>query len=167
MSAAIPADVRAALAVPGAIDRVRAFLAPPASGPVTSPDHARAHLAPLSCGDVETLSILILDRRAHVLSARVLAVGGPAHCIVDVSVIARAVLTHARGAACIIAHNHPAGDATPSRQDYDVTRRVSKALSLLGLTLHDHLTLTDAGAYVSIRERDPGAFEPTASPWLT
>lgn len=42
-------------------------------------------------------------------------------------------------AAVIVAHNHPSGDPTPSREDHDVTRRLAKAGEVLGITLLDHV----------------------------
>ncbi len=36
-------------------------------------------------------------------------------------------------------HNHPSGDPTPSRADIEMTREIAKALSPLGVQLHDHV----------------------------
>jgi DNA repair protein RadC len=38
-------------------------------------------------------------------------------------------------------HNHPSGDTTPSRADIDMTRIVAKALSAVGIALHDHVVI--------------------------
>lgn len=42
-------------------------------------------------------------------------------------------------------HNHPSGDATPSRADIEMTRKVKDALSAVGITLHDHLIVSRGG----------------------
>jgi len=55
-------------------------------------------------------------------------------------------------AALIVAHNHPSGDPTPSREDLEVTARLAEAGRLLGITLIDHVILGDPG-YVSLRDR--------------
>lgn len=39
----------------------------------------------------------------------------------------------------VLLHNHPSGDATPSRNDIEVTRRIAQAGSLLGINLIDHI----------------------------
>jgi DNA repair protein RadC len=38
-------------------------------------------------------------------------------------------------------HNHPSGDATPSRADIEMTRDIARALSPLGVTVHDHIII--------------------------
>ena len=43
--------------------------------------------------------------------------------------------------AIIMVHNHPSGDTTPSRADIDMTRIVAKALSAVGIALHDHVVI--------------------------
>ena len=43
--------------------------------------------------------------------------------------------------ALIMVHNHPSGDTTPSKADIDMTRAVQKALSAVGIALHDHVVL--------------------------
>ena len=42
-------------------------------------------------------------------------------------------------AGIVIAHNHPSGDARPSRRDIEATRELAQTGARLGITLHDHL----------------------------
>lgn len=53
----------------------------------------------------------------------------------------------------VLLHNHPSGDATPSRNDIEVTRRIAQAGSLLGINLIDHIVIGD-NAYTSLREKE-------------
>jgi len=53
--------------------------------------------------------------------------------------------------AVILVHNHPSGDATPSREDHQVTQRLTEVGKLLGITVLDHIVVASEGA-VSIRE---------------
>ncbi|MCA9135696.1 MAG: DNA repair protein RadC [Planctomycetales bacterium] len=53
--------------------------------------------------------------------------------------------------AVILVHNHPSGDATPSREDHQVTDRLTEAGKLLGITVLDHIVVASQGS-VSIRE---------------
>jgi DNA repair protein RadC len=55
-------------------------------------------------------------------------------------------------AAIVVAHNHPSGDPTPSREDVEVTRRLLEVSLLIGIELLDHVVIGDPG-YVSLRER--------------
>ena len=49
-----------------------------------------------------------------------------------------------------MAHNHPSGDATPSRDDLAFTRRLARTLDAVGATLVDHL-IVSADATTSLR----------------
>jgi DNA repair protein RadC len=53
--------------------------------------------------------------------------------------------------AVILVHNHPSGDASPSREDHQVTDRLTEAGKLIGITVLDHIVVASEGA-VSIRE---------------
>lgn len=49
----------------------------------------------------------------------------------------------------ILIHNHPSGDATPSKQDIDFTNLLYDATNLLGIQLLDHLVIGNK-TYTSI-----------------
>ncbi len=51
----------------------------------------------------------------------------------------------------ILVHNHPSGDPTPSQDDFNLTRRVKEAGSLIGIHLMDHVVIGD-NAYCSFRK---------------
>jgi DNA repair protein RadC len=54
----------------------------------------------------------------------------------------------------IVAHNHPSGDPTPSKEDVDLTRQLTAGAHLLGLKLHDHLVVgSGSDAIVSLAAR--------------
>ena len=56
-----------------------------------------------------------------------------------------------RGAAAVIvAHNHPSGDPTPSRQDIDVTMRLLEASKIIGIKLMDHVIVGN-GRFTSMK----------------
>lgn len=66
-----------------------------------------------------------------------------------------------KAASLIFAHNHPSGDAEPSRADLDITRRLVLACRLVDISVHDHLIMgsgryfsfADSG-HISMYERD-------------
>ncbi len=47
--------------------------------------------------------------------------------------------------AIILAHNHPSGDPSPSREDVEMTRQIATAASALNIALHDHLVIGRKG----------------------
>jgi len=51
----------------------------------------------------------------------------------------------------VLAHNHPSGLATPSQEDLFLTRYIQDSLKPLGITLYDHVILTDDDM-VSLRD---------------
>ena len=53
--------------------------------------------------------------------------------------------------AVVLAHNHPSGVATPSQEDIFLTHYVQQSLQPLGITLYDHVILTDDDM-VSLRD---------------
>ena len=57
----------------------------------------------------------------------------------------RALLTNAR--AVILAHNHPAGSTNPSKADMDVTWKVRDVLTMLGISLLDHIIVAHDKTY--------------------
>jgi DNA repair protein RadC len=44
-----------------------------------------------------------------------------------------------------MAHNHPTGDPSPSRDDIALTREVRTALKTVGVSLHDHIIIGRKG----------------------
>jgi DNA repair protein RadC len=57
-----------------------------------------------------------------------------------------------RAAAVIVAHNHPSGNLTPSKDDLAITRQLEAAGKTLGITLLDHIIFND-GQYLSLAEK--------------
>lgn len=54
-------------------------------------------------------------------------------------------------AAIILAHNHPSGDPTPSREDLDVTKRLMQAGEIVGIQILDHVIVGHGGSFVSMK----------------
>lgn len=52
----------------------------------------------------------------------------------------------------IVCHNHPSGDAEPSKDDIALTLRLKEAATLLGIRMVDHIIFGD-GRYASLKER--------------
>jgi DNA repair protein RadC len=54
----------------------------------------------------------------------------------------------------ILAHNHPSGDPTPSREDAALTRQLAEGARLLGLKVHDHVIIGNGiERFVSLSQR--------------
>ncbi len=40
-----------------------------------------------------------------------------------------------------MAHNHPSGDPSPSREDIEITKKLSEAGKMMGIELLDHVII--------------------------
>ena len=52
----------------------------------------------------------------------------------------------------VLMHNHPSGDATPSREDIAITKRAVEAGRLIGIEVLDHIIIGNPG-YTSLKEK--------------
>ncbi len=51
----------------------------------------------------------------------------------------------------IVAHNHPSGDPTPSREDIEITQKLAETGKIMGIDLLDHVIIGD-GRHFSMKE---------------
>ncbi|MBU4261701.1 MAG: DNA repair protein RadC [Proteobacteria bacterium] len=52
-----------------------------------------------------------------------------------------------RASAVILAHNHPSGNLTPSKEDLQITRQLKEAGETLGIAVLDHIIFSRQGHY--------------------
>lgn len=98
----------------------------------------------------EHFAIVMLTVKNDVIAMKEISVGNLTSSIVH----PREVFFHAirNSAASIIAlHNHPSGDPTPSKDDYDITRRLVEAGRIIGIDVLDHIVLA-GDKYFSMQE---------------
>lgn len=94
---------------------------------------------------------LFLDGRHRPIAHQIVSVGTATASLVHPrEVFQPAILLGA--CALIVAHNHPSGDPSPSREDRDITERLAQAGKLLGITLLDSIVWTREGRFASLRE---------------
>ena len=55
-------------------------------------------------------------------------------------------------AAIILAHNHPSGDVTPSKEDVAITSQLVNAGKIMSINILDHIILSDYGTFRSMKE---------------
>jgi DNA repair protein RadC len=118
-----------------------------------TPRDAERFIRSLTYGEQREHFIVIgLDSRQRVRMVRTIAIG----TLSSVQVHPREVfrpLTQAGMHSCLLAHNHPSGDASPSEADVKLTERMVHAGLFVGIPVIDHLILTDI-AMVSLAELD-------------
>ena len=111
--------------------------------PLNSPeDTSRFLMAKLRHYPFEVFSCLFLDNRHRVIEFEELFRGTIDGTSVHPREVVRRALNH-NAAAVIFAHNHPSGVAEPSHADRVITDRLISALSMVEVTVIDHLVVGD------------------------
>ncbi|HEX8762865.1 MAG TPA: JAB domain-containing protein [Candidatus Saccharimonadales bacterium] len=85
----------------------------------------------------EFLVCLSIDSGQRLIARRVVTIGTQDSALAHPREIFAAPLAD-RAASVIIAHNHPSGDATPSKKDIELTQQLVAAGIILGIPLRDH-----------------------------
>lgn len=88
----------------------------------------------------EEFRILLLNRANQVIREEQLSRGGISATVVDIRLLCRLALDSG-ASGVILAHNHPSGQTTPSRQDKEITAKVGAALKMFDILLLDHLII--------------------------
>ena len=118
---------------------------------LTTPRDSAAILVPLLQHEPsEVFAILCLCTKRRVIAYHEVSRGTLDTTLVHPREVFKAAIL-ANAAAIIVAHVHPSGDPTPSRDDLHLTRQLTAAGTLLGIDVLDHLIVGD-GRYVSLRE---------------
>ncbi len=88
----------------------------------------------------EQFRLLFLDRKNRLIQDELQAKGTVDHTPVYVREVVKRAL-ELGATALILVHNHPSGDTTPSRADIEMTRDIARALTPVGVTVHDHIII--------------------------
>ena len=98
----------------------------------------------------EHLVVMTLDGANRLIEKRIVTIGTLTASLAHPREIFADAITD-RAASVILAHNHPSGDAAPSKADQDIHLKLTKASVLLGINLSDHIVVTK-DSYGSINE---------------
>lgn len=98
----------------------------------------------------EHFIILMLNTKNFLLGIETVSIGSLNSSIVHPRELFKSAINKS-AAAIILAHNHPSGDATPSMEDIEVTKRIKSGGQLLGIDVIDHIIIGD-NSYYSFKE---------------
>ena len=98
----------------------------------------------------EHFQILMLNTKNYLLGVETISIGSLNSSIVHPRELFSTAIRKS-AAAIILAHNHPSGDATPSKEDIDVTKRIKNGGTLLGIDVIDHIIIGE-DCYYSFKE---------------
>lgn len=105
---------------------------------------------------VEHLLVIMLDTRLKPLCYSVIGIGTIDHACFSTAEIVRIALLN-NTAGVIVLHNHPNGDPSPSRDDDAAANRISEALRLFDISLHDFIIVSQDEIF-SYSEQGHGPF---------
>ncbi len=121
---------------------------------ITCPEDAVRILAKeLRTYDREVFCVVNLRSDNAPINFNICSMGAVNACIAHPrEVMKSAVLSNA--ASIIVIHNHPSGSLTPSRFDFEVTDRLTKACDIMEIPLTDHIIIGagNSGNYFSFKE---------------
>lgn len=122
---------------------------------IRSPEDVAAYLKPLVKNKYKEQFIAIfLNTKGHIIKHEIITIGSLQASIVHPrEIFESACRNHA--ASIIVAHNHPSGDPTPSREDIQVTQRLVKAGKIMDIPVLDHIIIgSDSNCrWKSLKER--------------
>ncbi len=85
---------------------------------------------------------LCLDTKNQVIREDTISIGSLNANIVHPREVFRTALIQS-AAHIIVAHNHPSGDPTPSREDIDITKKLVETGKIMGIDVLDHVIIGD------------------------
>jgi len=98
----------------------------------------------------ESFIELCLDTKNQVIRETTISIGSLNANVVHPREVFREALANS-AASIIVAHNHPSGDPTPSREDIEITKKLSETGNIMGITVLDHVIIGD-GRHFSMKE---------------
>ncbi|MBB2182987.1 DNA repair protein RadC [Lachnospiraceae bacterium MD1] len=99
----------------------------------------------------EQVLLLMMDTKSKIIKDMIISEGTINTSIMPTREIFVQALKY-EAVNIILIHNHPSGDPTPSTEDIRVTKRISEAGNLVGITLMDHIILGD-NKYISLKQQ--------------
>ena len=98
----------------------------------------------------EEFHIVLLGTKNQILGTNHITTGTLDASLVHPREVFRPAI-RAAASSVLLAHNHPSGDPTPSREDIAVTNRLEQAGEVIGIDVLDHIVMGKQGT-ISIRE---------------
>ena len=109
------------------------------------------YLLDLKSEPVEKFGIISLNSRNKIIGIHIIGTGSLDKLYIEPREVFMAAMMN--NAKSIIAfHNHPSGEAEPSREDIHLTRRLQEAGKIMCIELLDHV-ITGERNYYSLKEK--------------
>jgi DNA repair protein RadC len=109
---------------------------------ISSPEEVWKYCQDTASGKKEILRGLYLNVKNRIIHDEVISIGTVSESLAHPrEILGPALRNHA--SSIILVHNHPSGDVEPSQADRELTRRIDEACKLLGISLLDHVVISE------------------------
>lgn len=98
----------------------------------------------------ENFVVVLQDSKGCVITHQTISKGTLTNALVHPREVFYPAIRH-KAASVILAHNHPSGDPTPSKEDFEVTNHLIRIGHLMGIPVNDHLVI-GKNTYISLRQ---------------
>jgi len=98
----------------------------------------------------EEFWVLFLNRANRIIEEVKISQGGISGTVTDVKLILKHAVDR-RASGMIMCHNHPSGNTTPSKADFNITRKLKNGAAYLDIQVLDHL-ITGENTYYSFAD---------------
>ena len=99
----------------------------------------------------EQFIVLLLDIKNKIIKEVLISQGSLTSSIVHPREVIKPIIKES-AASVIFIHNHPSGDPEPSSDDIEITNRLCKSCSILGISVLDHIIVAEGG-YFSFKQK--------------
>lgn len=123
----------------------------PAANAVRTPEELLPLIRHYADREQEHFLSIPVNGAHEVIGIYVVSIGLVNRTLVHPREVFRPALQHS-AAALLCAHNHPSGHLDPSEEDHDITLRLIRAGTLLGIPLLDHLIFSGKRYYSFLGE---------------
>lgn len=116
-------------------------------------DDAAKHLTVLLSNkpNIEQFAVIFLNAANCIITSKIMFKGSlTSSAVYPREIIKKALELDA--AAIIVGHNHPSGATKPSRDDIQITNKISDACTTVDIVLHDHIIIAGKNGYYSFSD---------------
>jgi len=102
---------------------------------------------------VEHFDVIGLSTKNHVIFKENISIGSLNASVVHPREAFKGLIRRSC-ASCILVHNHPSSDPSPSNEDILLTKQLVECGKIIGIEVLDHIIVgSDGGGYVSLKEQ--------------
>jgi DNA repair protein RadC len=100
----------------------------------------------------EQFRMVMFNIKNRIIREAIISEGSLTSSIVHPREVLKAAIKNS-AASVVFLHNHPSGDPEPSLDDIEITQRLLKSFSLVGIGVLDHLIIAENG-YFSFKQKN-------------